>query len=140
MSATTKQLRDAIATAVDGLAGLRATSHITDQVNAPQAMVWRKGYTFDDTMHGPAENAPRTILFGVRVYAGRVSERAAQDLLDDLAEQSGAATVKQVVETNSALDALCDWVLVKDVGDVTIVTVGAIDYLAEDFNVEIGVS
>ncbi len=129
------QVRGAIATAVDTITGLRAVALIPDQINAPVAVVWRKTFVYDQVQHSPGIDSSAEQEFGVTVYVQRVSERTGQDLLDAYAEPSGATSVKTAVETNATLLALVSYALVTQVDEVKAVTVGNLDYLAEDFTV-----
>ncbi len=138
--ATLAELRDAIANAVASIDGLRATALITDQINPPQAVVYRKATTYDEVQHGPGEASAGTWAFGILVYVQRTDERSSQNLLDEYAEPTGDKSIKTAVETDAALAAICDYVLVTDAGAVLVTTVGQIDYITEEFSVEIGVS
>lgn len=131
--ASITDVREAIAAAVATIDGLRATALVTDQVNPPQAMVWRKAWTYDDTM---SDEPTITFMFGVTVYVGRTDERSGQDLLDLFAEPTGDKSVKQVIETDTDLAALCDYAVVVGVDEIKAVTVGQVDYLTEEFTVE----
>lgn len=137
MTTSVKDLRNAIAVAIGTIDGLRAQPYLTDQVNAPQANVYRRQSVYDDVMQSPGEDAPRTYLLGIVVYAGRINERVGQDFLDDLAD---ASSIKATVETDVDLKAICDYVLVTQPGEVSVRTIGVIDYLTEEYTVEIAVS
>lgn len=134
---TLSDIRVAIADAVGTIDGLRAAPLVTDKVNAPQATVWRKGLSYDDVQSDPDLV---TYLFGVTVYCARTNEKAAQEFLDELAEPTGDRSFKAVVEADTELAALVDWVIVKQVDEVTVITIGTVDYVTEVFTVEIGVS
>lgn len=140
MPTTISAVRGAIVDALETITGLRATALQPEQINPPVAVVFRREWEYDAVMHGDAENSARTYLFGVRTYVTRANERFGQKLLDDLAEPIGAQSVKQILETNSALAAITDWVLVTSVEEVTAVNVGQADFLSQDFNVEVAVS
>lgn len=133
--ATIPQVRAAIATAVGTVSGLRTASQIPDKINPPLAVVSRKTITFDETLHSPGEAPSSEQEFAVTVYVPRVSERAAQDLLDAYAEASGATSIKTAVETNAALRAIVSYALVTTCDEVVVVTIGVVDYLAEVFTV-----
>jgi len=133
VAALRSALADAVATTDLGTTMLRASDLILDSVNPPHAIVFRNDITYDLDMGDDGS----TYQFVVKVYAGRVSERSAQIVLDALCEPSGTGSLKASVEGDTALRALCDWVLVKSAGATKVTTVGAIDYLTVDFNVEI---
>lgn len=131
---TLSDIRAAIADAVATVDGLRASALVTDKVNAPQATVWRKGFSYDDVQSDPGLV---TYLFGVTVYCSRTNEKAAQEFLDELAEPTGDRSFKQVVEADTDLAAIVAEVSVTNVSDVQVVTIGQVDYLFEDFTVQV---
>lgn len=142
MTATIAELREAIANAVATIPDLRATPLISDQVNPPQAEVSRSAAVYDEVQHGPDEDSARTWPFKVRVYAGRVNERGGQDLLDEYAEPIGDKSIKQAIENDTDLAALCDYVLVTEVSDtqvVTSATEAGVVFIFEDFTVQVAV-
>ncbi len=139
MSVTITELRTLIAAALN-TEGIRATPLITDQVNPPQAVVYRKALVYDDVQHNPGDFGAHTYQFGVTVYAGRVSERTSQDLLDELAEPVGDRSVKRILESDDDIAMECDYILVTTVGEVQIVTIGSVDYLMQDFTLQVAMS
>lgn len=136
---TIKELREAIAAAINNIDGLRASHLILEQVSPPQATVFRKPWTYDEVQHGPSEDAPRTYLFGVHVYVSRTADRAGQELLDDYAEPFADKSIKQTIESNDDLLDLCDYVLVTEVGEVLVTTIDQVEYLMEDFTVQVAI-
>lgn len=137
---TISELRTAVADAVATIDGLRATPLVADKVNGPQAVVMRKEFVYDDVLNGAGEFGAHTYQFGITVYVARTNERGAQDLLDEYAEPSGDNSIKAAVETDTDLLALVDWVDVTEVGEIRISTIGQIDYLIEEFTVQVAVS
>lgn len=140
MTASIKEVRVALADAVGTIDGLHAIPTIRNSANPPEAHVYRKAFTYDDVQHGPDEYGAHTFLLGVRVYLSHNNDEAGQDLLDELTEPVGDKSIKQAVESDDALRGVCDWVLVTETGEPEIVTFGAIDYLSQDFTVQVGVS
>lgn len=137
MTATIKELREAVAEAVGTIEGLRCTPLLVDAPNAPQAVVYRKPWTYDDTMN---DEPTATYLFGVTVYVGRTNERTGQDLLDEYAEPAGDTSVKAAIENDDALKAMCDYVIVVGVDEIKVTTTETgVVYLTEDFTVEIAI-
>lgn len=130
---TIAQVRTALANAVDGMTGLRATAYIVDSVATPQAVVSLNAIDYDLVMGRGAD----IYNYTVRVYTQRSSDRAAQLLLDTLREPTGATSLKTVVEADSSLAALIDYVRVTNASEVQTTTVGAVDYLFVEFTLEV---
>lgn len=129
--------RSALATAVStvDIPGLKVTDKVPEQVNPPQAVVYRNTVSYDQ--YEGAEFGD-LLNFGVIVYVGRIAENKAQEIIDALVEPTGTTSLKVAVESNAALLALCGWVLVRTAGPAMRTTVGQIDYLTVEFSVEIG--
>lgn len=131
-------IRTALATAVttlkDEIPNWKVTEKVPDQINPPQAVVYRNTVLYDRYLgddHGDDLN------FGVMVYAQRTPEDKAQELLDKLVEPTGTTSMKVAIETSTTLKALCSSVGVLAAGPVMRTTVGTVDYLTVEFTVEI---
>jgi hypothetical protein len=129
-------LRQAIADAVETV-DLRCAPYLVDQVNAPQGMVARKTFLYDTTQEFPVSGRSTDMGFAVVVYAGRVSERASQIVLDDLCDPDSDTFLKTAIETHQDLLDLCDSVTVSEAGELTVITVGTVDYLTTEFPIVI---
>lgn len=130
---TIATVRQALSDAVDTITGIRSAPYMPDQINPPQAVVWDTGIDYDMVMGRGADE----YRFTVRVYVNRTAETAAQKLLDTLREPSGATSLKTVVEADSGLAAVVDYARVRRASPVELVTVGAVDYLSVEFEVEV---
>ena len=130
---TIAQVRQALSDAVDTITGLRSAPYVPDQINPPQAVVWDTGVDYDVVMGRGADE----YNFTVRVYVNRTAETAAQKLLDTLREPSGATSLKTVVEADAGLAAVVDYARVRRASPVELVTVGAVDYLSVEFEIEV---
>lgn len=135
---TIADLRSGLAAAValvpiGGGKTLRSEEMIVNTVVPPVGVVFRNDIAYDLDLGDDGS----TYDFIIKVYAGKASERTGQVLLDVLAEPSGSGSLKASIEGNTALRALCDWVVVKAAGAVKVTTVDSSDYLTVDFFVEI---
>lgn len=130
---TIATVRQALSDAVDTITGIRSAPYLPDQINPPQAVVWDTGVDYDVVMGRGADE----YNFTVRVYVNRTAETAAQKLLDTLREPTGATSLKTVVEADSGLAAVVDYARVRRAGPVDLVTVGSVDYLSVEFEVEV---
>lgn len=123
--------REALAAAVGSIEGLRCTPYLTDQVNPPQAMIDLE-VNYDLTF---ARGADVLNVF-VMVFDQRKSERSAQKRIDEWRDGGSTTSIKYVVENDTGLAAECDYTRVVSAGRPTVVTVGAVDYLMIEFQME----
>lgn len=131
--ASIAQVRQALSDAVDGITGIRCAPYVPDQIQPPMAVVWDAGVDYDLVLGRGADEW----TFTVAVYVSRTADKAAQKLLDTLREPTGATSLKTVVEANAGLAAVVDYARVRKASPLQVVTVGAIEYLAVEFDVEI---
>ena len=132
---TVATVRQALADAVDAISGLRASAYMPDKINPPIAVV--NTGDFDPRMvlgEGKCERQ-----FVVSVYAGRTPETAAQKLLDTYSELSGATSVIAAIQGWAALNngTTADYAQVTNVSGLKVATVGTIEYLLVDFEIEV---
>lgn len=130
---TINAIREALSAACDTIDGLRGAPLVADAVSTNQAVVIREQIDYDLTF-GRSKDSYN---FKIIVYAPRTAERASQLFLDNLCEPTGATSLKTVIEGDSGVAAVCDYAEVKTAGPVGVVTVGAIEYLAVEFGLEV---
>jgi len=111
---------------------IRATAYVTESVNTPVAVIARGEVNYDLVMGRGADMWNYTIT----VYVS-LDEKRAQKYLDDLCEPTGATSLKTLVEADTALAALIDYVVIRTVSEVQSATVGTVDYLLVVFTVDI---
>jgi hypothetical protein len=131
---TIVQIREALAEAAEGITGLTVSAYVTDQVVGPQATVARQQIDYDLTLGG----TKHTYGFVVSVYVARSAFEAWQAFLDELAEYTGATSMRAALEADDVATAAgADYVWVKSAAPITERTVGAVTYLIEDFEIEV---
>jgi len=122
---------DALATQLDTIAGLRVHAAPPGTVTPPAGIVsFPERIAFDGTYARGMDQ----ITLPVVVVVGRPTDRSTRDLLAAYVAGSGASSVKAVLEagTYTAFDT------VRVVGaEFDVVTIGATDYLAATFSIEI---
>lgn len=123
--------REALADAVSTIDGLRCTPYLTDQVNPPHAMIDLE-VNYDLTFARGAD----VLTVYLMVFDQRKSERSAQIRLDDWRDGSSTTSIKYVVENDTTLATKCDYTRVVSAGRPTVVTVGTVDYLMVEFQLE----
>ena len=130
---TRKDVRVALASAVQTGAGVRAIGWIPDSIPAPCATV------------GFREMDPRMVLSGakstyqmlVRLWAPRNETRTAQDLLDDWCEPSGSLSVIEAIETGANWSQTIDYAQVTSIGELREQVRADDVYLTVDLEVEV---
>jgi hypothetical protein len=115
----------------DGIT-LKATAYVTDQITPPHAQ-----FDYEVNPHLVFGDDKGVYDFTVWVFVGRPSEVAAQKFLDILRDPSNTESVPYVLENDSGLDAVTDYVTVKNCGRVEIAPVGGAEYLMVPFDVEV---
>lgn len=126
-------IRDALATNIGTISGLRTAAEIPDNPNPPQAVVQLQSVNYD----GAFQNGLTTYNFLVSVLVGRVDERGAQRLLDGYASSTGASSVKLAIQSDKTLDGNAYDVRVTDMTNIGAVLLGDATYLAADFVVTV---
>lgn len=130
---TIAAIRTALSDAVDALDNVRAVGYVTDAVTVTQATVVRKAVTYDLTMGRGAD----VYQFGITVYVARNPIDQAQKQLDTFADP-GSNPIKAAVETDAVASAGgVDYIRVVSCGEIQVATIGTIDYLTEEFTIEV---
>lgn len=126
---------DAIGVRLSTISGLRVADYPSDSVNPPQAIVSLPSTVEYDVVAG--RGADRAVI-PVMVLVGRVSDRAARDLMARYVSGTGAYSVKTAVEGgNSDLGGAAQSVRVTLAMPPDVVTISAIEYLGCSFDVEV---
>lgn len=134
---TVEDVRVAMADACSSLSGWRAYPYIRDSIAPPEIQI-ASGTTDYDLVFGRGADIWNYRLIA---YVSRQSERSGQLMLDELRAPSGAGSLKTVLEADTALAALIDYVVVKQASEVREVTTGTpqnpLRYLLIEFTVEV---
>ena len=121
----------AVADRLDTIAGLRCFAYPEAKLSPPGAVVlYPERITFDEAYQRGMDRATLPVL----VVVGKVSDRSARARMGIYCDGSGAASVKQVLEsgTYTAFD------VVTVVGvDFDVATLAGTDYLAANFTLDI---
>lgn len=122
---------DAIGTRLATITGLRVADYPSDSANPPQAIVSLPETVEYDAVMG--RGADRVVI-PVTVLVGRVSDRAARDLIAQYVSGTGPMSVKAAIDGDLAGSA--QTVRVSG-ATLNVVTIGAVDYLGASFDVEV---
>lgn len=133
MAISAAAVQDGLGARLGTIAGLRVSDYLADSIAPPAAVVAVEELIYDVTM-GRGTDSGR---FLVHVLVGRANDRAARDALDPYLNGSGAKSVKAAVEGGGGdLGGAADSVRVES-ATVSVMTVGAVDYLAATFTVDV---
>ena len=131
MSATTSEIKTALAAALRTIKGVRAYDYQPDQPNPP--MAWS---TMDSVAyHGAMRGGNVVYRFTVSMIVGRVSERSSQGFLDRLLSYDGG--VREAIEADRTLGGVVQDVIVRGAGNIMTMTANDTSYFTVDFEVEV---
>jgi hypothetical protein len=129
---TLAAVREAMASDLAAVDGLRPVEYVQDQITVNQAVI-RRGELAYHMSFGKASDTKHTYTWFVDVYVNRSDPRSAQIALDGYCEPSA---LPNALEEGTALDAVTDYVWVKTATEVRQSTVGTTGYLMVTFEVE----
>jgi len=124
-------VRDKLKLALN-ITGLRVYDTVPDNVIPPAAVIGQLSLDFDLVFARGADSATCDVM----VIAGRMSERAAQDYLDNLLQSTGNASIKTKIESDQTLGGSVTSVRVVRAEPVSI-TVSGVEMLAYRFQVSL---
>lgn len=125
-------IRNAIASNLSSISGLRTSGDIPDNPSPPIAFVQLDSVLYDQAF----QNGLRRFDFGVTVLVGRVSERAAQRKLDAYIS-GGSSSIKAAIESDRTLGGLVADCVVTEMRNIGTVSLDQVIYLAADFAVTV---
>jgi hypothetical protein len=125
-------IREALATNLATIPGLRTSADVPDLPNPPIAIVALRSVTYD----GAFNKGMTTYNFAVTVIVGRAAERVAQSRLDAYIS-TGASSVKSAVESDSTLGGNAYDCRVVSMDSVGSLSISDTTYLAADFTVTV---
>ncbi len=126
-------IRDAIATNLSTVSGLRTAAEVPDNPSPPIAIVQLQSIDYDQAFQGGMTR----YVFIVTVIVGRTAERHVQRKLNDYASTAGSS-IKEAVESDRTLGGFAfDCVLsaMTNIGAISLQ--GDVTYLAADFQVTV---
>lgn len=132
MGFSSSAIRDAIQAQLQTIPGLRAYDTLSSVVNAPAAVVmWGDpAIEYDQAFEGTDK-----LRFVIVAIVALVSDRTAQNALDGYLDNSGATSIKTVVEgTLGGLVVDCTVTTATKPG---VYPIGGVNYLGVRFNVEV---
>ena len=134
MPATVSQVKDGLKARIQSVPGLRAFDYQPDQVNPPFA--WP---ALDEIRYHQTGMSTGGVVmdFTITVVVQRVSERVAQDALDQYMSWSGTQSVRAAIEADRTLGGVCEDLIVTSAGNFTNIDANDTLYLTVDFKVTV---
>jgi hypothetical protein len=128
---TPSTVRDKLKAALN-ITGLRVFDTVPDNVIPPAAVIGQLSIEWDLVFARGADSATCDII----VIAGRMSERSAQDYLDNLLTATGNSSIKTKIESDQTLGGSVTSVRCTSANPLNI-TVSGVEMLAYRFSVEL---
>lgn len=125
-------IRSGLATNLGTISSIRTYTEIPDNPVMPCAIIALESVEYDRTF-GRGETE---YTFTVRLIVARVTERRAQQKLDEFID-AGARSVKTAIESDRTLGGAAFDAVVERLNNIDAVTIGSTDYLAADFAVTV---
>ena len=124
-------LRQALATNLATISGLRTDSEVPDSPNPPVAIVELERIDYD----GALQQGLTTLEFKIIVIVSRQSDRVSQRLLNDYASQNGSRSIKIAVESDRSLNGNAMDCRVQSLTSVGSLELNNTEYAAIEFSV-----
>lgn len=128
------EVMDHLAEAVNSIEGLtgRTSAHPVSNIQPPAAVVsYPEDYSYDVNQNRGADRMTVPVV----IFVGNVVDRAARDEVDDFLAGAGARSMKEAIDgfpSGGVYD-----VATVQTAEFDIITLGAIDYLAVTFSVDV---
>jgi hypothetical protein len=115
-------------------AGIRAIEYLADQVNPPVAIAATTGVGYHDAfgVHGLAEHH-----FALMLILTRVGDRAGLKALEALMSNSGATSVRALVEADPTLGGVASACIVRRALPPVALSVSGVEYTSVTFDVDV---
>jgi hypothetical protein len=122
------EVKQAIASALASISGLRTYDRQPDNVNAPMAFPSLRAIEYHDAMAGGATRHS----YDITVVVGRASERSSERLLDTYLSY-GSGSVRYALEQDRTLGGTVETSLVESASNIQSLDANDTTYLTVDF-------
>ncbi len=129
-----QDIRDGLAAAIRGIAGLNAYSYAEDAVELPAASVFGPEVDYDKTFGNGSDD----YKFWVILLVNRTEPVTAQKQLDLYLDPYSSTSIKRAIEENEDLKSVVDFAVVRnnrEYGEMR--TIGGVQVLATELLVEV---
>lgn len=134
MAPTIQAVMEGIEARLATIAGLRSAAIIPDQITVPQAVV---GVPSIPMYHQTMGMGRFRLEPTVTVFVSTSLDRIGQMKLAGYANPTGASSIRAAIEGDRTLGGVVDDCIVTDFQSLGMVTVGAIEYLAGQFTLQV---
>jgi hypothetical protein len=131
MAATVSQVLTGLKNRLGTISGLRVYDYQPDEVRPPVAFPTITAVEY----HSAFGNGECVYRATIQTICGRVSDRAAQTLLDGFASNDGASSIRGVIEGDPTLGGIVDTLSVQRSGSINYVKANEADFLTFDIEV-----
>ncbi len=129
--ASVSALRNALASSMGSITGLRTSATVPDNPRPPIAVVMPERIAYDLNARRGAD----TFFFTIILIVSRADDRAAQNNLD--AFLTGESSIKAAVEADRTLGGVANTCRVTEMTNYASLPVGEVLYLSAQFTVEV---
>lgn len=133
---TVATYRTALAAALEGMTDMRATAYMTLKCEPPPGGGFAM-FDLEPSYDVSFARGADEYSLRITVFAQAADERPSQVFLDAIRDGSSATGLKQVVEGDSGVAAVCDYTRIVSASAIDLRTIGHADYLAVDFTGEV---
>lgn len=133
MSLDIQQIRDALATNLATISGLRTSGNVPDNPNPPIAVVFLETVEYDDAFR----DGLTTLMFKVMVIVSRADDRTAQRKLNQYISPNGERSIKSAVESDRSLGGLVQTLRLTNMTSLGSTIVSEQEYMAVEFSVAV---
>lgn len=133
MSGRLSTIRDGLAVALRRIDGMRVYEHLTEQANPPMAVITLERVNY----HLAFQGGTSEWNFIVVIVVGRMGERSAQELLDDVMGWDGPRSVRAALDVDKSLSGSAQSVKTVAARGVRPFSIGDAQYLGVEFEVTV---
>lgn len=133
MAVDVSAIRDALATNLANVAGLRTSGDVPDNPNPPIGVVFLETVEYDDAFRGGLT----TFMFNIMVIVSRADDRTAQRKLNQYISPDGEASIKSAVESDRSLGGLVQTLRLRSMTSLGSTIINEQEYMAVEFSVAV---
>jgi len=133
MAIDVSAIRNALATNLATISGLRTSGDVPDNPNPPIAVVFLENVQYDEAFRGGLT----TFNFNVMVVVSRADDRTAQRKLNGFISPDGESSIKSAVESDRSLGGLVQTLRLNAMTSLGSTTINDQEYMAVEFSVAV---
>ncbi len=126
-------IRDAVATNLATISGLRTSGDVPDNPNPPIAVVFLETVDYDEAFRG----GMTTMMLKIMVLVSRADDRTAQRKLNQYISPDGDRSIKKAVESDRSLGGLVQTLRLTTMTSLGSTMVSEQEYMAVEFSVAV---